>query len=175
MIRYDDYARGSVQRKHPTRATKLELLEFIARCREADVATVARHFRLSETGARCKMWRLTKQCLLEINPESYKPKTWQLTRAGRRHLRYLKEAEDYGGTKGLLVSNLTAEVAELRADVSHWKKVVEDGPSVFQQVVNMAHENTALRGDLAAVTREMQRLGHENEALRAAIARRYRR
>jgi hypothetical protein len=172
---HEYYSRGSVQSKHTTRATKLDLLKFVARYQEVDVVTVAQYFRLSEAGAKVKLWRLSKQSLLQINPESYKPKTWQLTRAGRRDLAYLTEAEDYGGPRGLLIRNLQAEVACIKGERDHWKKIVEDAPGVFRDLVAVANENVALRRDLAAVTREMQRLRHDYEAMRAAITHRYRR
>ena len=71
------------------------------------VTGASRRFCTKEEGAYyspldCKLWRLTKQRLLETIPHTYgRAKAWQLTRAGRWHLRYLKEGEDYGGTKGL--------------------------------------------------------------------------
>ena len=88
--------------KAPHQSHQAGLLQFVAGCPGADVVTVTQRFGLSDIGARCKLWRLTKQRLLETIPHTYgRTKAWQLTRAGRRHLRYLKEAEDYGGTKGL--------------------------------------------------------------------------
>jgi hypothetical protein len=119
---------------------------------------------------------LKKQSLVETIPDTYgRTKAWQLTRAGWRHSRYLQEAEDYGGPRGLLIRNLQAEVACIKGERDHWKKIVEDAPGVFRDLVAVANENVALRRDLAAVTREMQRLTHEHEAMRAAIAHRYRR
>jgi hypothetical protein len=175
MMRPDGFPPRSWQLHYPIRASKFDLLKFVARCGEVDVGTVAEHFRLTEAGAKVKLWRLTRQTLLEINPESGKPKTWQLTRSGQRHLAYLREAEDYAGPRGLLIRNLQAEVACIKGERDHWKKIVEDAPGVFRDLVAVANENVALRRDLSAVTSEVYRLRRENEALRAAIARRYRR
>ena len=174
MIRYDDYARGSVQRKHPTRATKLDLLKFVSRCREVDVVTVAQNFRLSETGARCKMWRLTKQCLLETNPEGYgRTKGWRLTRAGWRHLRHLEEAEEYfGGTKGLLISNLTAQVALLKAENDNMRKIIEDRHVFFQKAVDQANNKLALERAMATANHEIERLRAEKRSLLAVMGQR---
>ena len=168
---HECYAHSSVQRKHPTRATKLDLLKFVARWREVDVVTVAQYFHLSETGSRCKMWRLTKQCLLETNPEGYgRTKGWRLTRAGWRHLRHLEEAEEYfGGTKGLLISNLTAQVALLKAENDNRTKVIEDRPGIFQTAVGLVNEKLALERTMATANHEIERLRAENQALRAVI------
>ena len=93
---HEYHSRGSVQRKHPIKATKLQLLEFLASFRGAEIVTVAQRFRLSESGARCKLWRLKKQSLAEAIPDTYgRTKAWQLTKAGWRHFRYLQEAEEY--------------------------------------------------------------------------------
>jgi len=167
---HEYYSRGSVQRKHDTRATKLDLLKFVSRCREVDVVTVAQNFGLSETGARCKMWRLTKQCLLETNPEGYgRTKGWRLTRAGWRHLRHLEEAEEYGGTKGLLISNLTAQVALLKAEKDNMRKIIEDRHGFFEKAVDQANKKLALEQALATANQEIERLRAENRALRAVI------
>jgi uncharacterized small protein (DUF1192 family) len=168
---HEYYSRGSVQRKHDTRATKLDLLKFVSRCREVDVVTVAQNFGLSEVGARCKLWRLTRQSLLETNPEGYgRTKGWRLTRAGWRHLRYLEEAEEYGGgTKGLLVSNLTAEVARLKAENDSRKEIIEDRRGIFQVSVGLVNEKLALEQALATANQEIERLRAENRALRPVI------
>ena len=173
MARRDSYVPGSGQGKHPTRATKLDLLQFVAGCPGADVVTVTQRFGLSDIGARCKLWRLTKQRLLETIPHTYgRTKAWQLTRAGRRHLRYLKEAEDYGGTKGLLVSNLTAEVARLKAENDYRNKVIEERPGILQEAAGLANENLALERALATASTEIERLRVERRALLAVIAQR---
>ena len=168
---HEYHSRGSVQRKHPTRATKLDLLKFVARCREVDVVTVAQSFHLSEVGARCKMWRLTKQCLLETNPEGYgRTKGWRLTRAGWRHLRHLEEAKEYfGGTKGLLISNLTAQVALLKAENDNMRKIIEDRHGFFEKAVDQANKKLALERTMATANHEIERLRAENQALRAVI------
>lgn len=162
MMETDGFPPRSWQLHYPTRASKLDLMSFIARYGEVDIGTVAGHFRLTETGAKVKLWRLTKQNLLETDPESRNPKTWQLTRYGRRHLDYLREAEDYGGTKGLLIRNLTAEVARLRAECEHWRSLVEDGEGIFQEAVDVANENVALR-------RTCDELRADNSRLRAQV------
>ena len=158
MMRPHGYPPRSWQTHHPTRATKLDLLNFVAGCGEVDVATVAQHFRLTEPGAKVKLWRLTKQTLLEVNPESHKPRTWRLTRSGWRHLRHLREAENYGGTKGLLIANLTAEVARLKGERDHWMKIVEDRSDIFQENVHLANQNVALRQARDEAWAEIERL-----------------
>ena len=171
---HEYHSRGSVQRKHPTRATKLDLLKFVSRWREVDVVTVAQYFRLSEVGARCKMWRLTKQSLLETNPEGYgRTKGWRLTRAGWRHLRYLEEAEEYGGgPTEALVSRLTAEVARLKAENDNRKEIIEDRPGIFRQAVGLVNEMLALEQALATANQENERLTAEKRVLLAVIAQR---
>jgi predicted ArsR family transcriptional regulator len=169
-------SRGSVQRKHPTKATKLQLLEFLASFRGAEIVTVAQRFRLSESGARCKLWRLKKQSFVEAIPDTYgRTKAWQLTSAGRRYLAYLREAEDYGGTKGLLISNLKSEVALLKAENDNMRKIIEDRHGFFQKAVDQANKKLALERTMATANTEIERLRAENEAMRAAIAHRYRR
>jgi len=60
------YVPGSGQGKHPTRATKLDLLQFVAGCPGADVVTVTQRFGLSDIGARCKLWRLEDTMLRDV-------------------------------------------------------------------------------------------------------------
>ena len=170
----DIYSRGSVQRKHPIKATKLQLLEFLASFRGAEIVTVAQRFRLSESGARCKLWRLKKQSFAETIPDTYgRTKAWRLTSAGRRYLAYLREAEDYGGTKGLLISNLTAQVALLKAENENMKKVIEDRHGFFQVSVGLANEKLVLEQAseraLATANQEIKRLRAEIRVLRAVI------
>jgi hypothetical protein len=173
MTSPDGFPPGSIQRKHPTKASKLQILEFIARVRGADYVSIANRFRLSESGARVKMCRLRKQSLVEPIPGTIgRGKAWQLTKAGWRDLRYLQEAEQYlGGTEGRLVSNLTAKVARLEAELKHWKGVVEDAPGVFRDVEFLANENLRLEDELAKAKGEIQRLRIENQALRTTIDR----
>jgi len=169
------YSCGSVQRKHPTKATKLQLLEFLASFRGAEIVTVAQRFHLSESGARCKLWRLKKQSFAETIPDTYgRTKAWQLTKAGWRHFRYLQEAEEYfGGTKGLLISNLTAQVALLKAENENMKKVIEDRHGFFQVSVGLANEKLVLEQAseraLATANQEIKRLRAEIRVLRAVI------
>jgi predicted ArsR family transcriptional regulator len=158
MMRPHGFPPRSWQTHHPTRATKLDLLNLVARCGEVDVATVAQHFRMTESGAKVKLWRLTKQTLLEVNPESHKPRTWRLTRSGWRHLRHLREAENYGGTQGLLIANLTAEVARLKGESDHWRQIVEDRSDIFQENVQLANENVTLRRERDQARAEIRRL-----------------
>ena len=161
--------------KAPPRATKVELLEFVAGCPGADVAAATQRFGLSDTGARCKLWRLTKQRLLETIPDTYgRTKAWRLTRAGWRHLRYVEEAEEcYGDPKGALVSNLTAEVACLKAENDYRKKVIEGRPGIFQEAVGLANEKLALERALATASTEIERLRVERRALLAVIAQKH--
>ena len=163
------YSRGSVQRKHPTKATKLQLLEFLASFRGAEIVTVAQRFRLSESGARCKLWRLKKQSFVETIPDTYgRTKAWQLTKAGWRHFRYLQEAEEYfGGTQGLLISNLKAEVALLKAENDNMRKIIEDRHGFFQKAVDQANKKLALERAMATANHEIERLRAENERLTA--------
>jgi predicted ArsR family transcriptional regulator len=171
MMRPDGFPPRSWQLKYPLKATKLDLMNFIARHGEVDMVAVAQHFRLTMPGAKVKLWRLTKQTLLEVNPESHKPRTWRLTRSGWRHLRRLREAENYGGTKGLLIANLTAEVARLKGERDHWRKIVEDRSSIFQDNVYLASQNVTLRRDRDQAWAEIRRLSAQVAAYQLALAR----
>ena len=164
------YSGRSVQRKHPTKATKLEFLEFVAGCRGADVVTATQRFYLSDIGARGKFRRLVKQGLLETIPHTYgRTKAWQLTKAGWRYLAYLREAENYGGTKGLLASNLTHQVASYKAECEHWREVIEDSSGIYQQLVNVANENVDLRRARDQAWAENKRLRTQIDAYQRAL------
>jgi hypothetical protein len=151
---------GSIQRKHPTKATKLQILEFVAGVRGADYVSLVDRFGLSESGARVKMSRLREKNLVEPIPNTIgRERAWQLTKAGWRYLRYLQKAEQYlGGTKGLLISNLTAEVARLKAENDYWKGIIEDRADIFQQLVDVGNENAALQMALDDARAEVKRL-----------------
>ena len=162
---------GSIQRKHATKATKLQILEFVAGVRGADYVSIVDRFGLSESGARVKMSRLREKNLVEPIPDTIgREKAWQLTKAGWRYLRYLQKAEQYlGGTKGLLVSNLTAEVARLKEERDHWRKIVEDGSSIFQENVQLASENVDLQQALDQARAEIRRLRTQVATCRRAL------
>jgi len=69
----------------------------------------------------------------------------------------------------LLVSNLTAEVARLKAANDSRKKIIEDRRGIFQVSVGLANEKLALERALATAGQEIERLRAENRALRAVI------
>jgi hypothetical protein len=111
---------------------------------------------------------LKKQSFAETIPDTYgRTKAWRLTSAGRRYLAYLREAEDYGGTKGLLISNLKAEVALLKAENDNMRKIIEDRHGFFQKAVDQANKRLASERAMATANREIERLRAENERLTA--------
>jgi predicted ArsR family transcriptional regulator len=142
----DSHPPRCVQRKYPTKATKREFLEAIARIRGVDVVTLAQYFRMSYSGARGKLRRLRLQSLVETVPGTHGlPKAWQLTAAGWRLLRHLQEGQTYGGSKEKLIESLRAEVLRLKAERDHWMKIVKDVSGIFKENERLADENMTLR------------------------------
>ena len=83
-----------------------------------------------------------------------------------------KRSQGLWGPKGLLVSNLTAEVARLKAENDYRKKVIEDCPGISQEAVGLANEKLDLERALATARQDIKRLRAENQVLLAVIGRR---
>ena len=156
MVWSENLPRRLYQMKHATKATKLQLLEHVSRTRGAGIVTVCGNFRLSESGARCKLWRLTKQGLIEPIPENVcREKVWQLTSAGRRHLEFLRTRQLRIGVTNGQRPDLEAEIARLRDERDRWRKVAADRA---QQVALARGANQSLRRDLSQALAEKERL-----------------
>ena len=167
MVWSENPPRRSYQVKHATKATKLQLLEHVSRTRGASIVTVCGNFGLSESGARCKLWRLTKQGLIEPIPENVcREKAWQLTRAGRRHLAFLRSSERRLGGTEARCSDLEAEIATLKAENEHWKRTA--GVKA-QQVALTRGSNQSLRRDLYRALAENKRLRAQLAACQLAL------
>jgi hypothetical protein len=153
---------GRERWKHPTKATKLELLRLCALMVATDIWSVANRFNMSYKGAEVKLWRLTKQGILKTNPECDGTKTWWLTPAGHRALQYLENTEQYGGgTKGMIIGRLQAETKQLKKQISEASGIV--------------NKNVALEQALADARKEIGRLKAENRVLHKTLGLRPRR
>lgn len=145
--------------KYPTKATKLELLRLCDFMQAADIPSVANRFGLTYNGAKVKLWRLTKQGILEARLElDGKTKTWWLTPAGEQQLQYLAEAERCGGTKAMMIARLQAEIKRLRQQMDINRGVVAEA-------VSIANKNVALEQALAQARQEIEGLKAERRAL----------
>ncbi len=150
---------GPDRRKHPTKATKLDLLRYCASLRAADIRSVADRFDLSYNGAKVKLWRLTKQGILSARLEcDGKTKTWWLTKAGERQLGYLENAERVvGGIAGMQLRYALAENGRLKNHIERLQGAVAEASSIVNR-------NVALDA-LAEARKEIGRLKAENRVL----------
>ncbi|MDM7999791.1 MAG: hypothetical protein QUS33_07300 [Dehalococcoidia bacterium] len=166
----DGYPPRCVQRKYPTKATKQQFLEAIARVRGVDAETLAQYFRMSHSGVRGKLRRLRLQSLVETVPGTHGlPKAWQLTRAGWRLLRHLQKGQTYGGSRERLIESLRAEVERLEAERDHWKKTVQDVSSIFQENERLANENETLWEQLNEAWALVRQLRERTAALQRPL------
>ena len=156
---------GRERWKHPTKATKLELLRYCAFMTAADSITVANRFAMSYKGAQVKLWRVTKQGLLETRLEPDGTKTWWLTKAGERQLEYLENAERVvGGTAGMQLRYALADNDRLKNQIEQLHGAVAEASSIV-------NKNMALEHALAEARKEIRRLQAENTVLLKALGR----